>query len=540
MINHPNRRRAAAKRKISTAPVESHDHDYSALLESLQRSFNVAAAEGPLFATDAADLNELYLDSLPGERQFHNCSCCRRFLEAYGGLVTVGLGNTLVPAMWTVPGVSDFYDPVFEALHARVRKARIVAPFLSKLSVWGTPETAPWTHMAVHVPREIAYRERVLTAGQAMAAAKENFRIVATALVDFKSPMLDEALRILGADALARSEKFIGPVKWLRTLQDRPKGKLGENALWKAIATAPDGYCHPRASMVGPLLEDIAAGLPFADIKARFDAKMHPLRYQRPQAPPSAGNIKAAEALAEKMGIAPSLERRFARLEDIPEREHVWKPSVVEAAAAKSGVFGHLKAKNADTVRPVDMPASTMTWDKFARTVIPAAEQMQIHVPSNGRFIALTTAVHDDAPAVLKWDRDDARNPVAWYVYPSGSPAHQWGLTAGSWANISAIAPFPNQWGDKPMPFLAEGVILLIEGSADSRVGSGNALFPECLREEMHAVRSTIEAYSRSAVMAGRAEASACGYDVRKSSADCNLRVLAKGAWNSYRIDRWD
>jgi hypothetical protein len=129
--------------------------------------------------------------------------------------------------------------------------------------------------------------------------------------------MLDQALRLLEADALARSEKFIGPVKWLRALHDRPTGQRGENVLWRAIAAAPEGYCHPKASVIGPLLNDIASGLPFAKIKARFDAKMAPLRYQRPQAAPAALNIKAAEARVEKLAIAPALERRFARIEDL-------------------------------------------------------------------------------------------------------------------------------------------------------------------------------------------------------------------------------
>ena len=54
--------------------------------------------------------------------------------------------------------------------------------------------------MAVVPLPELIYKPRALTAGQAMAATKENFRTVATALAEFTSPMLDEALRLLNAD----------------------------------------------------------------------------------------------------------------------------------------------------------------------------------------------------------------------------------------------------------------------------------------------------------------------------------------------------
>lgn len=516
----------------------NHDHDYSALLASARTSFAAVVADGArLFRTDASDLNALYLDSLPGERQVHNCSCCRRFIEAYGGLVAITETGETVPAMWNPEGVPSFYRSAFATLFDRVKRARVTSIFYTKQPTWGTPQTGLWSHLSVVPPSTLVYRERALTSGQAMAAMKENFRTVATALGDFKVPMLDEALRILQAGALARSEKFVGPVKWLRSLHDRPKGRLGENVLWRSIAAAPEGYCHPRASVIGSLLEDIAAGLPFDTIKSRFDAKLGPLVYQRPQAAPSAGNIKAAEELVAKLGIAPSLERRFARIDEL---RSVWTPAAAKEATPADGVFGHLKAKGSDDIRPLDLPAVTVTWDKFSRTVLTNAERVEILVPAHGRFIALTTAANVDAPPILKWDREDERNPVAWYVYPGGSSASQWRLTAGQWAKVTAIAPLPNMWGSRPMPFISEGVVLVIDGAGDTRTSSGNALFPECLREELHGARATIEAYSRSAELAGRTEASACGYDIRKQSADCVLRAFSAGAWNSYRIDRWD
>lgn len=529
----------ATKTKAAQTFVHDHEHDYSALLTSARASFDAVTSAHPvLFRTDAADLNALYLDALPAERQVHTCSCCRRFIETYGGLVAITTEGVTVPAMWNPDGVPDFYRPAFEAISARVRKARVTSLFRTKEAVWGNPVTGKWSHLSVMPPASFVYRERALTAGQAMAAAKENFRTVAMALSDLTAPMLDEALRILEADALARSEKFIGPVRWLRQLHERPKGKIGENMLWLAIATAPEGYCHPRASVIGPLLENIAAGLPFAEIKAKFEAMLHPLRYQRPTAAPTAGNIKAAEELVAKLGIAPSLERRFARLDEV---KTIWAPKALPDEKPADGVFGHLKAKGRENVPSVILPPAVVTWEKFARTVLADAAQMEIRVPYTGNFIALTTAVHADAPPIMKWDHPEERNPVAWYVYHGGSQASQWRLAGGAWVPITAVVPPPPSWGSRPMDYLAHGVVLVIQGAADTRENSGNALFPECLKEELHGARSTIEAYSRTAKVSGREEASACGYHIgRQGRADCLIRVRNGNAWNSYQIDRWD
>lgn len=539
MIAHPQRNRARAK-VVAALPVHDHESDYSNLRTSVRETFAAALTAGRLFTTDAADLFDLYLDKLPGDRQVHNCTACRRFVKDYGGLVAIGADGHAIPAMWDADLAPDYYGVTLRTLYAAVRKARITGPFLSRDGIWGTPQTGEWSHFAVEPPVSLKFRHGVLTPNQAMAAKREDFRTVAAALADFTPAMLAEALRLLEAETLARSEHFIGPVKWLADLHTAraaaKDSRIRDNLLWRAVASAPDGFCHPRASVVGSLLEDIAAGLAFADIRARFNAKLHPLQYQRPQAAPSAGNIAAAEKIVEQMGIAPSLERRFARLDEL---EAIWTPKVARAEPKGAGVFGHLQPKTAAESVAVDMPAVTMTWAKFATTVLPGAESVQFSVPSRGNFIAFTSATNMDAPPILKWDREDRRNPVAWYVYNGGSFASQWGLRVG-WNKVNAACLPPPQWGDKPMPELGTGVVLVLDGAADTRGGQGNALFPESLRSELHAVRATIEAYSRRAEIGGREEASACGYHLGKGRIDVMLRVTSAGRSADYRIDRWD
>lgn len=530
MPNHPARRRVAIDR-AALAKAHDHEHDYSALLLGVRAAFEDMVTHTRLFMTDAVGLNDLYLDSLPQERQSHNCHACRRFIELYGGLVAIAEDGETIPAMWQTEGAPEFYKATFAALRAKVKRARVTSVFFTKQAVWGIPLTGAWSHMAVSAPAQFVYQERALTASQAMAAARENFRTVAAALSEFKPAALDEALRILQADALARSERFIAPVRWLRALHDRPKGRVGENVLWRAVAMAPEGYCHPKASVLAPLLDDIVSGLPFDEIKRKFDAMLHPLRYQRPQAAPSAGNIKAAEALVAKLGIAPSLDRRFARIDEV---QTIWSQAAERAAEKTAGVFGHLKAKNDDGVPQAELPAVTMTWEKFTRTVLPTAERMELFVPDHGNFEAYLTAAHEDAPLIFKWG-----NPVSSYVYHGGSPASQWNLRRG-WAPVLAISPRASLWGYNPQPHLGIGVLFIIKGAADTREGQGNALFPETLKDDLHGVRSTIEAYSKTAAIARPEGQLACGVGIAKGAANCLLRTSAGGVWSTYQIDRWD
>lgn len=531
MATHRGRNRAASKIAAASTLAHDHEHDYSALLVKVRESFD--AHSGPLLKTDADGLYELYLDGLPQERQTHVCHACARFIRTYGALATVEDDGSLRAAMWAADDVPEFYADAFAALRARVEKARIVAPFLSRDRLWGSPVTGAWSHPAVVPAEGIVYREQALTAGQAMATKRENFGTVSRALTDFKPAALDQLVRLFDAEALRGAEKFSGPIKWLRALCGRPRGRRGENLLWRAVAVAPDGFCHPRTSVAAPLLDAIEAGLPFEAIRAKFDEMTHGLRYQRPQAAPTVGNIRAAEALVEKLGIARSLERRFARLDEVPT---IWAPRAARDAPQAGGVFGHLTAKGRGSAPMVDLPTITMTWDKFARTVLPSAEQLQVVAPSRGNYRALLTAQNADAPLIFKWG-----NPISGYVYHGGSLASRWGLRGGGCTPVAAIVKDPSQHeGDEAHYLAGDRLLLVLEGAHDSGTDQGNALFPECLRGDLHAVRATIEAYSKHATIGDAEGQLASGLDLARSAANCALRALSGGTWTFYHIDRWD
>lgn len=551
MVNHPRRSRRTAA--AVALPAHDHETDYAALLEAAQATLK--GARGPLFQTEpvagprlaantpGVGLSEIFLSKLRDERQVHTCSACRRFIDGFGGLVTIAEDGHTAPAFWDADAVPEFYRDSIAAMAKAVGRARVTGAFLSTQAIWGTPNTGPWTHIAVYSPD--VYKRRLLTAGQAMAAKREDFGTVARALADFTPATIAEAVRLLEAGHLTRSDKFIAPLHWLADLHAKrgaaKDSRIRDNLLWRAIATAPEGFCHPRSAVTGTLLEDIAAGMAFADVKARFDAKMHPLQYQRPQAAPSAGNIAQAEKVIEDLGLTRSLDRRFARLD---ECQTAWTPMAPKAPSRPAGgVFSHLDPKGAATrAREMDAPAAVMTWEKFARTVLPGAEAIEAQI-SHGKmnFIAMLTAVHADAPPIMKWDREDARNPVSSYVYHHGSPPAQWGLAPG-WTKVTAIVPRPAAWGDKPLAHLGEGFILVLDGAVDSNSGQGNALFPENLLTDLHAIRATIEAYSRRAEISGRDEASACGLTIDKGAKNIGykLRVTAGGLKTDYQLDRWD
>lgn len=535
---------------MTSAPCQSaavgnhHDDDYEAFISRINARFAANCGNGslPLFTTDADQLWDVYLSGFPDpvERQYHNCHACRHFIQRFGGLVTIDETGNTIPAIWDEADAPAAYRPAIAKMLKVVLRARVTGVFRSSDRIWGTPETGPWRHFAVTPPASMIFRSAVQSAGQAMAEKREDFRTVNRALAEWRMPHIETALTLLRSDALYRSEKVLGQAEWLFKLHVARQEAFGlrrHNLMWRAVAIAPTGFCHPRSSMIGTLLDDIANGKDFEAVSRAFAAKMHPLAYQRPQVAPTAGAITAAEKVIQQMNAAGSLARRFARLDEVVA---LWRPAPAKASESVTGVFGHLKPKGAET-RQMEVPAQVMTWDKFRRTVLNSAERIELKAPARGSYCALVTAVNADAPPILQWDSEDARNPVNWYVWNGGSTASQFGLNAHRFTEVEAVTLQPSMWNGGQAHHGA-GVLFVLAGARETRM-AGAALFPEIMKAELHGIRSVIEAYSKNATIEGIADPHAAGILLQKGkgqSWDCLLRVWSGGRSMDYRLDRWD
>ena len=519
------------------------DDDYAALLRRLHES---VLAPLPLFTTDAEGLWGAFLNALPATRRQHYvCRACRHFVDRYGSLVTIDESGTATSPFWDGWAVPAFFSDAIRALSRLVSKARVTGVFLTDDSCLGNPAntspkapTGTWHHM--HSLVRPMKKSALLTADQVAAEKREDFATLCRGLAEFSPELARQAHTLLTTGGLYRSEKCITAAKWLVDLHEAREAtkhaRSREHITCRAVALAPPGFCHVRSTMIGTLLEDLAAGKDFADVKRSFDEKMHPLQYQRPQAPPTDGQLAQAERVVEKLASVRSLERRFATLADIAN-DAVWMPKETSAIKPSGSVFGHLKAGRG--AAPLDVPAQTMTWDKFWRTVLPEAEVVECFVPVHSNFFAFVTAEDSEAPPILQWDSETSRNPVSWYVYNGGSPASQWGVPGGMFVAVKAITTQPSSWGGGS-DHQGNGVYVVLDGAKDSRK-SGLALFPEILKSEYHGIRAALEAYSRSREIVV-VDAPAAGLAFQKSNGrwDAVLRVTSKGTRVSYKLDRWD
>lgn len=527
----------------SISPESSINQDYASLEQAI--AARIARTQGPFFETNALGLWEAYLAAIPEEhRQHHNCRCCRRFIDQYGSLVTINLDGTTEPVLWDASADGAFADAV-HAIHKRVSRAKVAGVFVNGEKTWGTPSNVPgpsskyegrtWTHL--HGFPTSVFKSPLKTAGQASAEKLQDYIMLQRGLSEVPMEAVVQAVRVLEADVVDRSEKTLGVAKWLLELHQSIENKRGpskDNLVWLAVAKAPAGWCHVRSSMIATLLDDIIAGLPFETIQKRWNQKMHPLQYQRPTAAPKEGNIEQANKIVEKLGSEGALARRFARLEDVIA---LWKPTEPQPVEKKpgGGAFDHLKGKTKQ-IKEVELPAMQMTWDKFRDTVLPNALKIHVNLPGGSApYYGLVTAVDPDSPPMLQWDGLEGmpRNPVSWYFYHGMSTAGQWGLSTG-WNDVSAICLKPCHWQSDKFKHHGDGVFFVLENARDSR-SVGGGYFPETLRSEYHGIRSVIESHSRGSSYAGRDEGNANGIALMSGN-KLTVRVKSESGMQSYQL----
>jgi hypothetical protein len=519
-MNQPTLNRKETAMQTSESSLSLQDSEYADLLKQVQKSFELSF-DCPLFRTDLDNTFNIYLNSIPVEfRQHYNCRTCAKFFRWFGSIVTVNQFGEKIPLFWSWPvgaGAGTFFSRFTDNIREAINSSRIVDT-LEKQSALdlGIAQTGNWSHFAVRSEKIIGGPSR-----------KHDFMNVSRALACWDKSIVDKAVSILNSDALYRGSAVIGQAQWLQSLYG-----LIKDQLWKAVAEAPEGFCHPQSSMLGTLLDDIRAGRKTDVVAKKFAEKMRPDRYQRPTAAPSDQTILQAEKVIEELGASGSLRRRFLRPSEV---NAVWRPA--EKQKLNGGVFDCLKGGTAisdATNDPVDI-----TWVKFRDKVMPTAESMKVVTPRKQlSFCSLVTAVNPDAPPILQWDTMEHRNPVSWYCYLYGATPSQFGVPVGR-VPVTSVTLLPHMWSGNDSHH-AKGVVFTLEGCKDT-LNKSLGLFPSFMKSQFHGIRSVIEAYSAKNTVEDDGGPAAAGIVLQEGcDVPVDVEVESCGQKILYRIDRWD
>lgn len=498
----------------------------NSMYETLCKFMKNTSSLGGLYCTNSENLWEYYLSSFPEQARSHyNCNTCRNFVNNYGGLVAINNDGTLVPAMW--PEGTKMYDTV--------KSSPVVGVFSCKSITLGIPHAGGFEHLC----SVVNMCNVCLNPNEKREYAAQKFRMVMSTLAEISESSIATLVELCADGAFKRTEVLKDRAFWLQEIKALSLEKMTrfhkKNLLWKKISEAPDSFCHVKQSVLWSILEDIEERLPTQVIIRKANAKLSSDTYQRPIAAPTESQIDVAERLVAKLNLAPSFERRLCRLDEV---HALWRKGRDAPKAPEPSVFGNLREPQPLTrSRRSDLEALPITWEKFHEEVLLRAKRIEIFTPQVSNYTVLVTAVHPDAPPLLKWDSKELRNPVSWYTWPKGMTPEHFGLKSNVFCEVLAVAYKPSMWNHQDrFDHLGFGVLFFLEGAKETTSPSPG-LFPEFLLSDLHPIRRVIEAHNRTTNVIGlEYDNHAIGLMVGEPSVNHKVRVDGR----VYIIDRRD
>ena len=224
---------------ISSAP-KVNIAEYGDFPEFLSRIRRNVPEGVPLFTVSTEGIWQAYIRAFPVyARQEYNCRSCRKFLENYGGLMYLDSNGKAHSALWTIGSYGEF-DYVVDSLRDLVSGREITTQVLASEKFLGETESGGWDHLSIPTPPSVSYSSVLKTANQAMAAKREDFRMLDRALNKYSENTTNKALAMLRGDKLYRSEKAVKHAEWMAELRyNSTQTRRRSNVIWAAIAGAP-------------------------------------------------------------------------------------------------------------------------------------------------------------------------------------------------------------------------------------------------------------------------------------------------------------
>lgn len=362
--------------------------------------------EGEVFTVDLDKdkLWETYLGSFPEgtnpiyiERTEHDCNCCKQFIKGVGGMVSSSMDT-----VWNVEGLPSHYQAVADALHNLVSNAEIRNKYLTKETRYGTSLTRTeqgleFDHFAVSLPKHLVVNSEL---GKTLSHSRADYEVLLRSVEEITLDAANTVLELIEQGSLYRGEEHKDIVKKLIQVSSKyQKAKNKTQYLWETSVKLK-GAGRIRSTVIGTLLTDISEGVALETAVKKFESKVAPTNYKRPTALVTKGMIKKAEQKVVELGIEDSLQRRYARAEDLTINNVIF----ADRSARKSmNVFDEMAAEtttkpNLDKVEEIDVAT-------FISNIIPKAEKIELFVDNGmaSRMVSLIAPEVASSPNILKW-----------------------------------------------------------------------------------------------------------------------------------------
>ena len=433
------------------------------LQAKLLENFNLKqTAYGNLFQTDAdrEKLWETYIESFPAKinpiyrkRREFDCSACRHFIKNIGGAVMID-AEMNIHTIWGFEVGDPDYQTVLDAMDHYVKGCTITDIYLTKETKIGTQTSytmesgypATYEHLWLPVPAISRYSGRD-TIDTVKSRQRDLAMVFKRSLSEIDQDAIDAVQDLIASNTLYKG------AEWKRALEELSKHKEAFAHLteekrnlyaWANAEKAGPVIGKIRNHSIGVLLTDISEGMDLDAAVTRYERIVAPANYKRPKAIFTKKMLESAQATISELGYMDSLQRRYARLDDITVNNILFANR--NAAKRINGtvfdeLMGDAKKKPMKFDRVEEIPI-----ERFVSDVLPGAKEIEAYVENRhaSNLVSLIAPCDKTAKTMFKW-----HNGFSWAYSGNITDSNIKENVKNAGGNVNGVLRFSIQWNDQ-------------------------------------------------------------------------------------------
>ena len=367
--------------------------------------------KGQLYITDINKnvLFEEYLKCFPENiRQEYNCSCCKSFLNTYGGIVVID-ENYNIYTLWDFE-IEGIYSEIPKKLSELVKNCNIKNIFLSEKELLGKDynfeytengESIKWEHFCIK-----NYSPTTCTSKQTNKILSESYNDTIVFKKSLETISLNTAQIVMGLidnNSLYRGSAYKHSLDVFIT-QKRIYDKLNSVKLDNFIWANAKKHNRLKNTAIGTLLLNIENGVLLEKAVKSYEKIVAPTNYKRPTSSVSLTQIDSAKKVLEEENLLSALNRRFANKFDLDSLLN--NAIYVNRAVKELDPFEKLKQTVPVTEKNL-LKAVPIKFSAFKELVNNSSiSKIELYLDNNisNNFMSLLTAEDDSSEKLFNWD----------------------------------------------------------------------------------------------------------------------------------------
>lgn len=407
---------------------------------------------------DKDELWEVYLSSFPEEtnkmyrkRREYDCGHCRNFIKTIGGAVAIVDGK--IHTIWEIDTDDVVFQPVVDALRTYVESKPIKdiwRHFTNTVGVKSTNEYTEdkqiikWTHMYTPIPERLLERKSDIPTAKAKVRDRKN--VFKRSLDEITEEAVDTVLELIASNTLYRGQEWERILKDFRKYQREYNGLSDEEKdtyTWAKAMTIGDVIGRIRNHSIGTLLVNISEGMDLDNAVKAYENVVAPANYKRPKAIFTKKMLEDAKKTVTDLGYMDSLQRRFARLDDITVNNILFCNR--DAAPRIQGgldIFDEMSKEVAVNPKKFSK-VEEISAEKFVSDVLPTAKELEVLFENRHKknMVSLIAPLNKDAKNMMKW-----RNPFSWAYSGNMTDSEMKERVKNAGGAIDGVLRFSIQW----------------------------------------------------------------------------------------------